>query len=181
MDFAPEVLANLQAVNMAHLRSLEQGHDILALHPRYKDNISSHTFQIDLTVGHLLTNDQERVKRPTRTQPWTSQPEWVSESRAWLVSRSLLKHLLIEMHLHSLYLMNGFKELESSLSDGLVMVCKQHPSALLIHLMRLYNRNVPCTCIIVPVTGPPRIRVGPGFNSQGSATFFHKYCFPNLY
>ena len=34
MDFAPEVLANLRAVNMAHLRSLEQGHDILALHPR---------------------------------------------------------------------------------------------------------------------------------------------------
>ena len=30
----------------------------------------------------------------------------------------------------------GFKELESSLSDGLVIVCKQHPSALLIHLMR---------------------------------------------
>ena len=30
----------------------------------------------------------------------------------------------------------GFKELESSLSDGLVIVCKQHPSALLTHLMR---------------------------------------------
>ena len=30
----------------------------------------------------------------------------------------------------------GFKELESNLSDGLVIVCKQHPSALLTHLMR---------------------------------------------
>ena len=39
MDFAPEVLANLRAVNMAHLRSLEQGHDILALHPRCIENI----------------------------------------------------------------------------------------------------------------------------------------------
>ena len=39
MDFAPEVLANLRAVNMAHLRSLEQGHDILALHPRCLSNI----------------------------------------------------------------------------------------------------------------------------------------------
>ena len=29
--------------------------------------------------------------------------------------------------------------------------------------------------------GPPRIGVGPGFDSQGSVTFFHKYCFPNLY
>ena len=35
-----------------------------------------------------------------------------------------------------LFSKNGFKELESSLSDGLVIVCKQHPSALLIHLMR---------------------------------------------
>ena len=39
MDFGPEVLANLRAVNMAHLRSLEQGHDILALHPRCIENV----------------------------------------------------------------------------------------------------------------------------------------------
>ena len=31
------------------------------------------------------------------------------------------------------------------------------------------------------VAGPPRIGVGPGFDSQGSVTFFHKYCFPNLH
>ena len=28
---------------------------------------------------------------------------------------------------------------------------------------------------------PDRTGVGPGFNSQGSVTFFHKYCFPNLH
>ena len=33
----------------------------------------------------------------------------------------------------------------------------------------------------IMVTGPPRIGVGPGFDSQGSVTFFYKYCFPNLY
>ena len=31
------------------------------------------------------------------------------------------------------------------------------------------------------VAGSPRIGVGPGFDSQGSVTFFNKYCFPNLY
>ena len=30
------------------------------------------------------------------------------------------------------------------------------------------------------VTTSPCIGVGPGFDSQGSVTFFHKYCFPNL-
>ena len=31
------------------------------------------------------------------------------------------------------------------------------------------------------VAKSPRIGVGPGFDSQGSVTLFHKYCFPNLY
>ena len=31
------------------------------------------------------------------------------------------------------------------------------------------------------VAGSPQIGVGPGFDSQGSVTFFHKYCFPNLH
>ena len=30
------------------------------------------------------------------------------------------------------------------------------------------------------VARPPRIGVGTGFDSQGSVTLFHKYCFPNL-
>ena len=34
MDFKPEILANLKVLNIQHLRSLEQGHDILAAHPR---------------------------------------------------------------------------------------------------------------------------------------------------
>ena len=33
----------------------------------------------------------------------------------------------------------------------------------------------------VRVAASPRIGVGPGFDSQGSVTFFHKYCFPNLH
>ena len=33
----------------------------------------------------------------------------------------------------------------------------------------------------IRVAGSPRIGVGPGFDSQGSVTFFHKYCFPNLH
>ena len=31
------------------------------------------------------------------------------------------------------------------------------------------------------VAKSPRLGVGPGFDSQGSVTFFHKYCFPNLH
>ena len=34
MDFPPEVLSNLHVLNVQHLRSLEQGQDILANHPR---------------------------------------------------------------------------------------------------------------------------------------------------
>ena len=37
----------------------------------------------------------------------------------------------------------------------------------------------PTDTIMVP--NSPRIGVGPGFDSQGCVTFFHKYCFPNLY
>ena len=33
----------------------------------------------------------------------------------------------------------------------------------------------------IMVANSPRIGVGPGFDSQGCVTFFHKYCFPNLY
>ena len=33
----------------------------------------------------------------------------------------------------------------------------------------------------IMVAGPPRIGEGTGFDSQGSVTFFYKYCFPNLY
>ena len=31
------------------------------------------------------------------------------------------------------------------------------------------------------VADSPQIGVGLGFDSQGCVTFFHKYCFPNLY
>ena len=31
------------------------------------------------------------------------------------------------------------------------------------------------------VANSPRIGVGPGFDSQGCVTYFHKYCFPNSY
>ena len=40
MDFPPEVLSNLHVLNVQHLRSLEQGQDILANHPRLEDNCS---------------------------------------------------------------------------------------------------------------------------------------------
>ena len=33
----------------------------------------------------------------------------------------------------------------------------------------------------IMVTGPPRIGVGLGFDSQGSVSFLDKYCFPNFY
>ena len=33
----------------------------------------------------------------------------------------------------------------------------------------------------IMVTKTPRIGEGPGFDSQGSATLFIKYCFPNLH
>merc|ERR1712037_600781 len=101
MDFAPKVLVNLRAVNMAHLRSLEQGHDILALHPRSDGGPPPH-------------------KRPREGEEPNTDSTMDKPARMGFREQSVA----------------GFKELESSLSDGLVMVCKQHPSALLIHLMR---------------------------------------------
>ncbi len=34
MNFSPEIMANLSTLNMYHLRSLEQGHDITQMHKK---------------------------------------------------------------------------------------------------------------------------------------------------
>ena len=57
---------------------------------------------------------------------------------------------------------------------------------LLLPAATQYKDVVPMMIFFNPtdairVAGSPRIGVGPGFDSQGSVTFFHKYCFPNLY
>ena len=52
------------------------------------------------------------------------------------------------------------------------------------HRHRIAIKNWPSfksTTDTIMVATSPRIGVGPGFDSQGSVTLFHKYCFPNLY
>ena len=50
-----------------------------------------------------------------------------------------------------------------------------------VEFTRFFNTSFFKPTDTIMVANSPRIGVGPGFDSQGCVTFFHKYCFPNLY
>ena len=104
MDFSPQVLGNLKVLNIQHLRSLEQGQDILAAHPRTDGGPPAHKKP---RVGEEVTEEQ---KNSMEDKP----------------ARMNLREKSVE----------AFKELSLHSCDGLVIVCKQHPAALLTHLAK---------------------------------------------
>ena len=108
MDYPPEVLNNLHVINVQHLRSLEQGQDILA---------------------HHRTEDGETGDEPPRKKAATDKRDNANEdtSRANKPVRMSLREQSVA----------AYDKLVSDTCDGLIIVCKQHPAALLMFLSKV--------------------------------------------
>ena len=132
MDFPPEVLSNLHVLNVQHLRSLEQGQDILANHPRLEDSGSGEP-------------PRKKVAASSETEAGGDTVNGSSAAPATKPMRMSLREQSVA----------AYEQLGKEKCDGLIIVCKQHPSALLMFLSKvsrvvspsLYNNQT----IVLPV------------------------------
>ena len=106
MDFPREVTANLRVINIQHLRSLEQGRDILAL------------------PGLGQGRDGPPAKKPRGGEGGGAEGG-KGEGGAQPARMGLREHSVA-----------AYQALVEAPCDGLVIVCKQHPAALLTHLAK---------------------------------------------
>ena len=107
MDFPPEVLSNLHVLNVQHLRSLEQGQDILANHPR---------------------PEAENTGEPPNKKLATEAGVETSNGGA---SEKLMRMSLREKSVAT------DNKLTADKCDGVIIVFKQHPGALLIYISKV--------------------------------------------
>ena len=101
MDYTQKVMDCLDVINIQHLRSLEQGQDILANHPR---------------------PEAEDTGEPPNKKLATEASVEASE-----------KPMRMSLREKSLATYNKLTDKY----DGLIIVCKQHPSALLMYLSKV--------------------------------------------
>ena len=114
MDFPPEVLSNLHVLNVQHLRSLEQGQDILANHPRLEDSGSGEP-------------PRKKVAASSETDAGNDTVNGSSATPATKPMRMSLREQSVA----------AYEQLGVEKCDGLIIVCKQHPSALLMFLSKV--------------------------------------------
>ena len=114
MDFPPEVLSNLHVLNVQHLRSLEQGQDILANHPRLEDSGSGEP-------------PRKKVAASSETDAGNDTVNGSSAAPATKPMRMSLREQSVA----------AYEQLGKEKCDGLIIVCKQHPSALLMFLSKV--------------------------------------------
>lgn len=107
MNFSDEVLNSLHTINIQHLRSQEQGKDIL--------------------VNHHAPNGEPPKKKLCVESSETETPATNLPVRMTLRERSVA----------------AFEEISSGHMDGLIIVCKQHPTALLLHLLKYLSPSRP--------------------------------------
>ena len=103
MDYPQDVMDSLDVINIQHLRSLEQGQDILANHPR--------------------PEAEDTGEPPSKKAATEASNGGVSEKpmRMSLREKSVA----------------AYNKLTEAKCDGLIIVCKQHPSALLMYLSKV--------------------------------------------
>jgi len=110
MDFSNDILDNLHVINIQHLRSLEQGQDIL--------------------VNRLSTDDKngscESNGEPPMKKVHLDKEGEINDKSDEKPFRMSLREQSVE----------SYNLLRQSPFDGLIIVCKQHPSALLTYLSR---------------------------------------------
>jgi len=114
MNFPQNVLDNLKVINIQHLRSLEQGQDILVNRFPLENGSSQDSGEPPKKKIHA-ENGQENGK--SNEKPL----------------RMNLREQSVETH----------KILKSDLFDGLIIVCKQHPSTLLTYLAKFIAPSRP--------------------------------------
>jgi len=114
MNFHQEVLDNLKVINIQHLRSLEQGQDILVN-------------RFPLENGSTQDDGEPPKKKP---HVENIQENGKSQEKPLRMS---LREQSVETH----------NILKSDLFDGLIIVCKQHPSALLTYLSKFIAPSRP--------------------------------------
>jgi len=104
MDYPQKVMDCLDVINIQHLRSLEQGQDILVNHPRPEDSGEPPSKKMATEAGAEASNGGTGEK-PMRMS---------------LREKSVAT----------------YNKLTADKCDGLIIVCKQHPSALLMYLSK---------------------------------------------
>jgi len=122
MNFSEEVTNSLHTINMAHLRSMEQGKDIL--------------------VNHHASNGQPPVKKLCTDAPSdTPQLNTILDTSEAALEKTET-NLPVRMTLRERSV-SAFAEMSSGDMDGLLIVCKQHPTALLLHLLKYLSPSRP--------------------------------------
>jgi len=117
MDFSQEILDNLKVINIQHLRSLEQGQDILV--NRFPPP----------------TNGQNRDAAGGDGEPPKKKPHTDNGKTEEKPFRMNLREQSVAT----------FNLIKSEPYDGLIIVCKQHPSALLTYLSKFIAPSRPFT------------------------------------
>jgi len=113
MDFSVPVLNNLKVINIQHLRSLEQGQDILVNHP----------------TSNSADGENESENPPSKKIRTENGNDKVSEKPM----RMSLREQSVE----------AYNIMKNHLFDGLIIVCKQHPTALLTYLAKFVGPSRP--------------------------------------
>ncbi len=122
MNFAPEVMRNLTTLNMYHLRSLEQGHDITQMHRSDGDGGSCSQTG---TAGQDGTGEKDENDIKSTDCDQVSEPRSSENQEKTVPYRQRLRE-------ESLASYNLLKEKNM---DGLVIACRQHPTAILLSLL----------------------------------------------
>jgi len=114
MDFSKEILDNLKVINIQHLRSLEQGQDILVNHFPPKNGQNGDTDEPPKKKPHT---DSDKNNGKSDEKPF----------RMNLREQSVATYNLVK----------------AEPFDGLIIVCKQHPSTLLTYLSKFIAPSRP--------------------------------------
>eukprot|EP00092_Neocalanus_flemingeri_P009600 GFUD01010332.1.p1 GENE.GFUD01010332.1~~GFUD01010332.1.p1 ORF type:complete len:709 (-),score=185.19 GFUD01010332.1:1548-3674(-) len=119
MDFSQEILDNLKVINIQHLRSLEQGQDIL--------------------VNHFPPNPPKNGQNGDSGEPPKKKPHTDTGKDNGKTDDKPMRMNLREQSVAT------YNLVKSEPFDGLIIVCKQHPSALLTYLSKFVAPSRPFT------------------------------------
>jgi len=134
MNFSPEVLANLTTLNMFHLRSLERGEDITKMHEDPNSQNKSDNKDVLDSEKDEKTKEMNLPKvsheKIMDSKEKSVLSEEVNEEGDALERRSVPhRQRLREESVAS------YELLKKKSMDGLIIACKQHPTAILLSLL----------------------------------------------
>merc|ERR550519_543294 len=132
MNFSKDVLDNLKVINIQHLRSLEQGQDILVNHFQPKNDQNGETSEPPTKKPHIEGSDNQNgdTTDHLKSKSHASKPNGKTEEKP-------LRMNLREQSVAT------YDLIKSEPFDGLIIVCKQHPSALLLYLSKFIGPSRP--------------------------------------